>query len=192
MARRFLLGCCLALAGLSTVGSTWAQDTLLDELYGRGVHAYYAHDYQDAFMALSEAVASGSKDPRVYYFRALSESKLGRPDEATDDFKKGAELEVSSSGVYSVGRSLERVQGPDRLELEKHRRYARLTVRNQAEAIAKKRYEQRKADETAVLRGAPAAANPAATKPAAVKPAPAAAGADGTDPFSEEFLVQTL
>ena len=90
MARSLLLSCCLALAGLSSVSVAFGQDNLLDELYGRGVHAYYSHDYTSAYSALSEAVVSGSKDPRVYYFRALSETKLGRPDEAVEDFRMGA------------------------------------------------------------------------------------------------------
>ena len=87
------------------------QDNLLDELYGRGVHAYNSGKYKDAYALLTEAIDSGSSDPRVYYFRGLSQKSLGRPDEAKEDLKAGAMLEAAAGDRDpNVGRALERVQ----------------------------------------------------------------------------------
>ena len=63
--------------------AAWAQDALLEDLYGRGVHAFFAQRIPDAFNALNAAIASGSRDPRAYYFRGLTLNRLGRPDEAS-------------------------------------------------------------------------------------------------------------
>ena len=38
----------LAFALLATSSVAWGQDTLLDDLYGRGVHAYFAGRMQEA------------------------------------------------------------------------------------------------------------------------------------------------
>src|SRR6185295_2580863 len=143
MARRFLAHC-FALAALGVcVPALHAQDHLLDDLYGRGVHAYFSRNYQDAYKHLSDAVTSGSQDPRVYYFRALADSRLNRPDDATADLKKAAELEFSGESPYQVSKALERIQGTERLMIEDTRSKARITIRNAAEERAKIRYENR-------------------------------------------------
>src|SRR3989442_2246350 len=71
-----------------------AQDAMLEELYGRGVHAFFAGNIRGSFDSLNAAISSGSRDPRAFYYRGLVLSRLGRPDEARDDFRKGAELEL--------------------------------------------------------------------------------------------------
>ena len=81
MARR-LVACSFVLAVMGcTIPAAFAQDNLLDDLYGRGVHAYFSHEYQDAYSLLSDAIKSGSRDPRAYYFRGLTFARLGRPEE---------------------------------------------------------------------------------------------------------------
>src|SRR5436305_15349021 len=48
MARRFVADC-FALAALGLFApALQAQDNLLDDLYGRGVHAYFSHRYPEA------------------------------------------------------------------------------------------------------------------------------------------------
>ncbi len=61
----------LALA-LSWQGSLLAQEAVLEELYGSGVHKYFSGDYAGADADLTAAVDGGSRDPRVYYFRGLA------------------------------------------------------------------------------------------------------------------------
>ena len=80
-----------------------------------------------AFMPISSAIPAGvraadrrveggSKDPRVFYFRGLTYLKLGRPQDAAMDFRKGAELESKDiNRFYNVGKALERVQGSARV-----------------------------------------------------------------------------
>src|SRR5262245_1385615 len=162
----------VALLSLAATNS-WAQDAL-EELYGRGVHAYFARNYREAHNLLDSAIASGSRDPRVYYFRGLAYARLGRPDEAKFDFRKAAELEILGSDPYPIARSLERVQGPDRIALELQRRLARLDIHNKQAVQAQTRYEDVKRAEGEALRGG--APKPAAA-PAEIKEA------NNTDPF---------
>ena len=171
--------------GLAVVGlfaglrTTAAQDSVIAEIYGYGVHAYFSGDYQEAHDYLTTAVDQGSRDPRVYYFRGLSYSRLGRPDEAKMDFEKGAQLETGGADrVYPVGRSLQRVQGKLRLSVETHRRVARLVALKRNMKMQAERYEQLQNAEGEVLRDPN---RPAPTKAEdLVGPAPAA---DQSDPF---------
>ncbi len=45
-----------------------AQDPILTELYGTGVHEYFSGGYQQSIADLTQAIKGGSKDPRVYYY----------------------------------------------------------------------------------------------------------------------------
>src|SRR4051812_12452038 len=96
----------IVLAGLTSL----AQDAMLEDLYGRGVHAYFSGNLPGSFDALNTAIKSGCRDPRAFYYRGLVLNRFGRPDEARDDFRKGAELEMLGGEPYPVGKSLERVQ----------------------------------------------------------------------------------
>ena len=124
-------------------GAGTAQDGVLSQLYGNGVHAYFAGDYAKAHELLSSAISSGSRDPRCYYFRGLSYWKLGRPQEAAADFQQGAKYESGDlNRTYSVARSLERVQGAARMAVEQYRIQARAAALEQAERFRKARYEE--------------------------------------------------
>lgn len=129
-----------------------AQDTVLAELYGSGVHSYFAGQYTEAHDLLTTAIGQGSLDPRAYFFRGLIYSKLGRPKEAEADFAKGAQLEVSGADrTYPVGSSLQRVQGTLRQEIEKARQQARLAARTRSSNVTRSGYQE--ANEQRVLRG---------------------------------------
>ena len=82
-------------------GTSHAQDSyaLLDELYGRGVHAYFARDYVQALRSLDTAASYGTRDPRAFYFRGLTLLRFGRTDEAEHAFRTGAGLEFSTEGA---------------------------------------------------------------------------------------------
>jgi len=92
--------------------------------YGSGVHQYFSGRYQAAINTLNEAITADSKNSRAYYFRGLAKSGAGDSLGAKSDFEKGALIESSSSKTRTslVTRSLERVQGAVRLELEKTRK----------------------------------------------------------------------
>src|SRR5262249_35559113 len=103
-------------------GGLLADDVLLGQIYGTGVHSFNQGDFVGAYNALSSAIKGGTNDPRAYYFRGLTYLKLGRDDEAKADFEKGAELEVAdSANEFPVNRSLERIQGKPRQVLEYYR-----------------------------------------------------------------------
>ena len=62
-------------------------------MYGAGVHAYYAGDYSRAHELLTSAIgpAATTRDPRMYYFRGLCYLRLGRDEEAKQDFEQEPE-----------------------------------------------------------------------------------------------------
>jgi hypothetical protein len=134
-----------------------AQYGALNEVYGEGVHAYFAGDYREAHALLSKAIDSGSQDPRAYYFRGLAHLRLGRDPEARDDFAEGARLEVADADrFYNVSKSLERVQGRNRLLLERYRSDARLLAFQDLERRRYERYERiRRAEPDVLLRPPP-------------------------------------
>jgi hypothetical protein len=105
-----------------------AQGNVVDaaaNLYGRGVHAYFAGHVDEAESYLSHALGLKADDPRIFYFRALSRLRQGRREEACSDLSVGAAIEAERLNRYAVGAALQRVQGADRLLLERYRQLAR-------------------------------------------------------------------
>jgi len=130
------------LATAAVAGEARSQDTVLAELYGRGVHAYFAGKSSEAQQNLTTAIEQGSQDPRAYYFRGLSYYRQGQRDAALDDFRTGAILEAEGTAVnYPISKSLQRVQGSVRLTLEEERRMARLEVKQKANAATRARFD---------------------------------------------------
>ena len=164
------------------VGTLQAQqETLLADLYGRGVHAYFDGNLESAHKLLSEAIDQKIRDPRCYYFRGVVLTYMGRPEQAAKDFHEGATLEAKDvQKVYPVNRSLQRVQGKVRLTLETHRKEARLALRKYEEARRRVRYEALKAAEKDVLRSVDRPATNDAPK------LPDDAKVDPNDPFSND------
>ena len=118
-----------------------AQDHVLGELYGSGVHAYFSGNYERALEFLTSAISQGSTDPRCFYFRGLTQMRMGFESVGKDDFRMGARFEAADPGVLPVGRSLERIQGFTRLLLEKYRREARIQARQQRILRDRTRYQ---------------------------------------------------
>jgi tetratricopeptide (TPR) repeat protein len=179
-------GRCLLVAGLTLGGVAARADEIatIDSLplaaaYGGGVHAYFAGDYARSHDDLSSAIQGGIDDPRAWYFRGLAALRLGRIDEAEADFTEGAERESRAAGMWPVSRSLERVQGPERLQLERHRIRARVAALQRDREAVKRRYSGIEEAQPELLRRIrpverlPAAKeNPFADRPAA-QPTPA-------------------
>ncbi|RCS52836.1 hypothetical protein DTL42_08365 [Bremerella cremea] len=170
-----LLSCLSLLLPALVTQESAAQDTVLTDLYGSGVHAYYRGDFAEAQKLLGTVVEEGTSDPRVYYFLGLADHKLGEEDQAKANFTKGAELELDRSQVYPVSKSLERVQGSERLLLEEYREKVRTAVYLQKKKEERALYEARKSAEEQVLRSR-------AKKAAQDIPVKVPA-ADETDPF---------
>jgi hypothetical protein len=130
--------------GLMLVWSTASPAQGVDPgiAYSQGVHAYFAGRTNQANHYLSIAQSIDPTDPRTYYFRALSLLRLGRRDEAQLDMRTGAALEAREPNRFAVGIALERVQGGDRLLLERFRREGRVAEANLSIARERSRYEQ--------------------------------------------------
>lgn len=163
MFRKCTLAACMVL--VSGISVARGQDAVLDELYGRGVHQYFAHDYLQAYNHFSMAIDNGSQDPRTYYFRGLTLLATGREDEALNDWRVGAGLEAGRIYAGSIGRSLARVQGQARLQLEHIRKLARLEALAQETARAGALYGNGAQGDAVPLSGA--ALGPSVTPPPA-------------------------
>ncbi len=172
----------LAFAILVTGGSWASAQSASSELYGEGVHRFFAHDYAGADQLLTEAIDGGSQDPRAYYFRGLTKEMLGGGGEA--DFEAGARLESTGRSGPMISYSLARVQGAVRAKIEKARRVARIQA-------AQQRALQQQAVPPVELPPAQGAADPFSgdgvrsgdTQAAPVKPEKNDAN---TDPFGDE------
>lgn len=147
-------GACVV-AALITPSAAAREDGILAVAYGNGVHAYYAGDYQRSYDELSTTIEGGTQDPRAFYFRGLAALKLGRLDEAEADFALGANAEAAGRGNWPVGRSLERIQGEPRLQLEKHRVRARMAALQQRREAIVRHYSDLEADPDAQRRRRP-------------------------------------
>jgi hypothetical protein len=105
------------------------------DAFGDGVNAYFAGRCDDAETHLSYAIGDDSENPAVYYFRGLARLRSGCVGEAVEDMQIGATLEAVHPG-RSVGKLLERVQGCDRLLLEKYRGESRANAKYIRESMS--------------------------------------------------------
>jgi hypothetical protein len=177
-ARRMLWAAAIAVPAAPAPAQT-LENLSLARTYGAGVHAYFSGDFDRSYDELTAAVEAGSEDPRTRYFRGLAALRLGRLDEAEADFSEGADLEARALGGWPVSRSLERVQGHDRLRLERHRVRARVAALQRDRAAEQRRYSGIEDAQPEVLRRRGPAVLPGPTGGAAnpfveERPAPAA------------------
>lgn len=167
---RFSSLCALVLAAFVSI-SVRAQDPL-DDVYGHAVHAYFRGDAATAQQWLNDAIASGSQDPRAFYFRGLCDAAVsGDPEAGVSDFEQAAQMEIDGKRVVNVGKALERIQGPVRCQIEAIRRKARLNSRGKYLEMQRLRYEQ------GIRNGA---INPVSPSDAPPRPVPSI-----NDPFSD-------
>jgi len=137
-----LVGLTVAIAGGSLAAAEFVgeEPVAVRTAIGDGMHAYHAGDYDRAYDALTNAIEAGTDDSRGYYFRGLAALRLGRTSEAEADFTTGADRELANGSMRRVSLSLERVQGPDRLTLERFRARARLGALQREREIYGRRY----------------------------------------------------
>ncbi|MFM7520435.1 MAG: tetratricopeptide repeat protein [Planctomycetota bacterium] len=144
---------CALLSPLSgQAGLNAVEEQAIASTYGSGVHSYFAGDYARSHEILSQAIEAGTGDPRAWYFRGLAALKLGRLDEAEADFSAGARRESENAGAWGVAKSLERVQGCERLQLERHRVRARVASLQEDRRRSRLRYLEVESAEPEVLR----------------------------------------
>lgn len=170
----------VAVLTLSYAAPAQAQMSVLNEYYGRGVHAYNGGDLIKAYDFLSKAIDGGLKDPRAYYYRGLTSIASGREYEADSDFQLGAELEAKGAFGPSIGMALSRIQGSTRLKLEDVRREARLAFQTTARARSQARYGEIDAAAGDVLR------EPPRPRAAVTQPVPPAIPPAADAPFAAD------
>jgi len=131
-----------ALVGSVSVAGEFngTEPVAVRDAIGGGIHAYHAGDFDRAYDDLTNAIGAGTDDPRSYYFRGLAALRLGRTSEAEADFTTGADRELSTGSIRRVSQSLERVQGHDRLTLERFRARARLGALQREREVYGRRY----------------------------------------------------
>lgn len=105
-----------------------ANQALLSEMFGRGIHAFYVGNQDDAQKMFTSAIEHGLEDPRVFYFRGIIAFEGGNKEQAVEDWKRGADLEANSRVNFEVGRTLSRFQGNGRITLESIRQTAKLAA----------------------------------------------------------------
>jgi hypothetical protein len=184
--RKFVLASALLATcgfGAITAPKATAQNAILSEIYGRGVHAYYGGNYQHAYDDFSSAINGGLKDPLAYYFRGMAANGAGRLGEAEVDWEAGAELEAEGKIGLSIGQALSRFQGHDRLRLEEIRRTAKLRYLARVNAAGAAKYGTAAAAEANVLR-TPTMATPGIVAPPPTPPIAAAKD----DPFADNAV----
>lgn len=122
-------------------------------LYGKGVHAYFAGDYDSAIAWLTESIQKNEGDPRAYYFRGLAKASRDGVEAGLADFATGAELEVDpvDEKYYNVNGALQRVQGRLRVALEQQRSAVKKAAAEKKKRQERVKYEQLKRREEVVL-----------------------------------------
>ena len=176
-----ILGGTTALVSAGLNSSVQAYDGALTELYGYGVHRYYAGDYAQAQNVLNMVIDAGSEDPRAHYFRGLVQYQQGLQDAAKADFERAAELEARGKGSSAISYALQRIQGPVRTEIEMARLMARVAVYR--EELAKKQMQPAPATPTPTAPGTDAALPPA------LAPEPKPAEPSATQPATPDSQV---
>jgi|GEM_PF-6344476 len=158
----------------------------LETLYGEGVYAFNNKDYATAVRVFNTMESQGSADPRGYFYRGLSQFRLGNQDMAAKDYDYAASLELSQAGrPYSVPKALEKIQGRERLSIEKFRREAKKKWNEDQAKLKKDEFDvQKKRDldiYNTIIQQGTAAQPPEETKKGAKIPVPF--GAKAITPF---------
>ncbi len=124
-----LLLICFLYLGIASFAS--AQD-ILEQYYGSGVHAYFASNFRLAEEHFNDVIEAGSQDPRVFYFRGLTQiqTQCCMIEAGLADFEKAAQLEIFSKRSGDVAKALSRIQGPTRIAIERIRAKVRLAAKN--------------------------------------------------------------
>jgi len=132
---------CFLFGGVVLVADTFVTDES-DIIYGKGVHAFFDRNYEGAITILSDAEKLDSADPRPYYFLGLAYLRQQKTDRADHYFEKAAELEYGGRAArdYAVAESLRRIQGDERLRIEKIRAEERVNAQKREQRQMEIRY----------------------------------------------------
>jgi tetratricopeptide (TPR) repeat protein len=169
---------------VSLFADTWSDVNRSENLYGKGVHAFFDKNYSETINLLTQVEQLGSEDPRPYYFLALAHSRLKHNDKAAGYFKKAAQFEWEGQAVrdYNVSEALRRIQGKERLNVERYRVQAKLNWQNAEKRKRDILYTREKNNEKRIL------TNMATQHPVVVVPF----GAQSIDPLKTGKKIEVL
>jgi hypothetical protein len=122
--------------GFGSPARAEVNEKILTEVYHQGLKSFYAGRYAEANETLSQAIDGGTKDPRPYYIRGITNLRLGRTAGAQADFQAGANIEGHDFDLfYNVSKALERIQGTERKMLESYRAAGRKNALAEVEKV---------------------------------------------------------
>jgi len=138
---------CFLLGGTITATDFRFVTDESDALYGKGVHAFFDRDYEGAVTILSKVEEIKSVDPRPYYFLGLAQLRQKKTELAKQSFKKAAQLEFGRRSLrdYAVSESLRRIQGNERMWIEKIRAEERENAQARERQLREMRYSRENA-----------------------------------------------
>ncbi len=108
------------------IGDAQSTDRLASKHYSRGVQYFNQGRYGEAQQEFDLATGYAPRDARIYFMRGMSKMRMGASYDAESDFQIGASVEVQY-GRGDVGVALQRLQGSERLMIERYRREAKKT-----------------------------------------------------------------
>lgn len=140
---RSIVGCLILILTASAIVAGSIKTGMADQRdLGRALTAFHEGQTDEALTLFTKLVDENTSDPRVYYFRGLIYLRSGRPEQAEADFKTGAKLESDELlRFYPINKSLQFVQGSDRVEIEKYRAQAVEQKREMRRRLLETRYD---------------------------------------------------
>ena len=174
----------IVVAALLAASPAAAQEGYLTEIYGQGVHAFFANNAQQVVPAVESGDWRRNQGPAGLLFSGACWTAVGATTRPAIS-KWGPGWRLSPDGG-DIGRSLQRVQGGLRLKLEQYRRQARLEAAQNAASRAQTRRSAADAAKSRVAEPADNAVLPPAGD-AFAEPPPAGSG-DDTAPMGNEVF----
>jgi len=123
------------LLAINLSSASAAEPSAADQM-AAAVESWRIGDLDEAHEQLTQMIETGSRDARVYYYRAVISEQLG--SDAEQDLKTAARLEAETTSTRLVNRALENVQGETRAKIEKYRSEARAKLKPDPKAEAGK------------------------------------------------------
>jgi len=145
---------CSLLGGTALIANTFTVTDESDFIYGKGVHAFFDRDYEEAITILLQAEEIKSNDPRPFYFLGLAYLRQEKTEQADQYFEKAAQLEYSGRAArdYGISEALRRIQGEERLRIERIRSEERTNARTREQQLREARYGRENAADRESLR----------------------------------------
>lgn len=192
--RGFALFIFVVLAGSGAVFAQSKSD--VEQLYGQGVHLFHSNQLFEAIGCFDDAEALETQDPRIFFYRGLSHSRLGDEMMAAFDYEKASRMEQTVAGrSYSVPKALERIQGRERSVIERYRRAAKRAWEAEQNQRRQEEFQEQKTQNMQFYQGIINAGDSAASNVTAnveADSSPLLFGAQPIQPFGGTTVVRPV